>query len=131
MAARVAIVAVPLLAVAFFAASLYSSYWQDRAISTFNQDSKPVAQRLPLTLKYLDRAGRFDPGTDTEFLKAVAKVGANDNQAAVETLNKITDQEPDNYRAWALLKSAAERSGDSKLASQAEKKYRQLVPLSE
>jgi len=114
---------------AFFAASLYSSFWQEEAVSYFNSDKQPVAKRLPVTLKYLSRAAKFDPGTDTEFLQAVAEVGAGSDAEAVDTLKAIVKEEPDNYRAWVLMSEAAKRAGNSALAKSAQKQYRRLVPL--
>jgi hypothetical protein len=105
--ARVALLAVAVIACAWFALGALQVHALNRATALLPQNSNvspPLAQAIA---HQLDRAGTLNPDRSVDILRAELYIHAGDRPAAERLIKRIVHDEPDNVDAWFVLQIAS------------------------
>jgi len=100
---RIALVAVAVLACAWFALGIRQVHDQQRAESLVNGHGKLTAAETARARRLLDGAAELNPGSEPDFLRAQLAFRAGDRAAARRVLQRVVRREPENINAWLLL----------------------------
>lgn len=129
MIARVAVVLVAAVVIAWLATGLHAADLEQRATNVGanrpGQFSIPKAREAS---RFYERSRRFNPDTRPILLEAgLLSFFRAGNDRALALAREVTRREPDNVNAWAIVAGMASRL-DPPLAVKARRRIRELSP---
>jgi len=124
---RAAIALIALLLVAWAAVLWQNQRIGDAASDRLLANPRMTAASFQGVLDDYERAERLDPGTDWRLTRAGALVLRGRRADAAKLTQTVLDREPDNLRAWLVLREAT-RSRDPRRAAEANREIRRLDP---
>ena len=127
LGARLALVALAVVACAWFALGIEQLHEQSRANALMAQPGTPSAALTARILHLLDRAATLNPDRQIDLLRVQADLRAGKDASAVKTGEAVVRAEPQNVSAWAVLEFAA-GADDPPLARLAQERVRELGP---
>lgn len=125
MLARILVAVLALAGAGFLAVQEQGARAADRITGAALADPDP--QRLAAATRDLATAERWNPDSTPALDLAIAEARAERFEQAGARIKAVTDEEPDNARAFQLLCSVAKRY-DSDLAATACARVRVLAP---
>ncbi len=124
---RWGLLAVAVIACAWFALGAYQAREQDRATALIDQPGTPSPALTTRILALLDNAGTLNPDRNVALLRSQALTRAGRPVPAVRIARQVVVAEPRNIDAWTVLAFAAQ-SVDPALARLARLAQTQLAP---
>ena len=124
---RAAIALIALLLVAWAAVLWQNQRIGDAASDRLLANPRMTAASFQGVLDDYERAERLDPGTDWRLTRAGALVLRGRRADAAKLTQTVLDREPDNLRAWLVLREAT-RGRDPRRAAEANREIRRLDP---
>jgi tetratricopeptide (TPR) repeat protein len=124
---RAAIALIALLLVAWAAVLWHNQRIGDAASDRLLANPRMTAASFQGVLDDYERAERLDPGTDWRLTRAGALVLRGRRADAAKLTQTVLDKEPDNLRAWLVLREAT-RGREPRRAAEANREIKRLNP---
>lgn len=106
--ARGVMVAVAVVVCAWFALSVRQALDTSHAGAIVNSSSSVSAAQAAHARSLLSAAGQLNPDRQVNILRGQLALDLGDNASAEQILRGVTDAEPLNIQAWALLAQATQ-----------------------
>jgi predicted Zn-dependent protease len=105
-ALRASIVALAVVACAWFALAVRAAHDRDRATAILSGQTPLTAAQAARAGSLLDAAAMLNPDTALDLERAEVALARNDEASAVRTILNVTNREPLNLEAWVALAQA-------------------------
>jgi hypothetical protein len=127
LALRLSVLALAVVACAWFAVGVIQSHDQTEAEALLQRVGTPTPATTASIMSLLSTAGTVNPDRNIELDRSQAQSRAGQAQAGVATAERVATAEPQNVNAWLVLGFAAGRV-EPGLARRARAKVMQLAP---
>jgi predicted Zn-dependent protease len=107
LAVRLAVLAVSLVACAWFALGAVQVHDQNRAAAQIPDRNTLTGAQASHILHLLDRAGTLNPDRSIDILRAETYLHAGNSRKAEDVMLGVVRAEPKNIEAWFLLEIAS------------------------
>jgi predicted Zn-dependent protease len=128
MIARGLVLVVAVLAAAWFALGVRQSTDTSEASALITGPSPLSAGQANRARSLLSSASTLNPDKTVAILRGQLAIDQHQNADAVQTLEAVTRDEPDNLSAWIQLAYAAGRAGNRGELTQAGRRISYLFP---
>lgn len=126
-AIRLVLVAVAVLACAWFALAIRSTHDEHSVTSLLNAQNHLTSEQAAAALRTLSQARVLDPDEQLNILRAQVNFHSGRVRTAAALARGIVGREPDNVEAWLVLELMS-RGIDVSLNRLAQQRVSQLAP---